>query len=141
MINSFFLRMLPERGDARGGMCVVEGNRDIPFEIKRFFYDFHTTEGESRGNHANRNSRFAFISLAGSCTVEVDDGKHKDVFVLNDPHQMLCVDKMTWKVMREFTPDNILLVVSDQHYDGTEYIRNYEEFLEECRQVQEGAAT
>ena len=113
---------------------------DLPFEINRIFYDFHTVGSETRGNHANRNSRFAFVSLAGSCTVEVDDGLHRESFVLDDPHKLLCVDRMTWKVMRDFTPDNVLLVLSDCHYDSGEYIRDYEEFQRLCRQAREGEA-
>ena len=128
MNERFELRQLKEMGDARGRMCVVEANQQIPFEIKRFFYDYETRGEDSRGNHANIHSQFAFISLAGSCTVDVDDGVHAQTFVLDTPTKLLWVDKMTWKVMRDFSPDNVLLVVSDQHYDGGEYIRDYEEF-------------
>lgn len=134
MSKHWALRTLKEFGDARGNMCVVEGERDIPFAVQRFFYDFHTTGSESRGNHANRKSQFAFISLAGSCRVTVDDGAERETFLLNDPHQLLWVDRMTWKSMADFTPDNVLLVVSDQHYDGGEYIRDYDEFLKVCRE-------
>lgn len=119
---------LKEFGDDRGRMCVVEAEQQIPFEIKRFFYDFQTRGSETRGNHANIRSQFAFISMAGSCTVDVDDGYNQETFVLDNPAKLLWVDKMTWKVMRDFSPDNVLLVVSDQHYDGGEYIRSYEEF-------------
>lgn len=137
MNKRFELRELKELGDARGRMCVVETNQHIPFEIKRFFYDFQTRGTESRGNHANIRSQFAFISLAGSCTVDVDDGTHCETFVLDTPTRLLWVDKMTWKVMRDFSPDNVLLVVSDQHYDGNEYIRDYDRFKEIVREEQE----
>lgn len=128
MNKRFALLELKEFGDDRGRMCVVEAEQQIPFEIKRFFYDFQTRGTETRGNHANLRSQFAFISMAGSCTVDVDDGCNQETFVLDNPTKLLWVDKMTWKVMREFSPDNVLLVVSDQHYDGGEYIRDYEEF-------------
>lgn len=130
MNKRFALKELKEFGDARGRMCVVEGLRDIPFEVKRFFYDFNTDCAETRGNHANIHSQFAFISLAGSCKVDVDDGFNKETFVLDAPTKLLWVDKMTWKVMRDFSADNVLLVVSDQHYDAGEYIREYETFVE-----------
>ena len=128
MNKRFALMELKEFGDDRGRMCVVEAEQQIPFEIKRFFYDFQTRGSETRGNHANIRSQFAFISMAGSCTVDVDDGYNQETFVLDNPAKLLWVDKMTWKVMRDFSPDNVLLVVSDQHYDGGEYIRSYEEF-------------
>ena len=128
MNKRFALLELKEFGDDRGRMCVVEAEQQIPFEIKRFFYDFQTRGTETRGNHANLHSQFAFISMAGSCTVDVDDGCNQESFVLDNPTKLLWVDKMTWTVMRDFSPDNVLLVVSDQHYDGGEYIRDYEEF-------------
>ena len=133
MNKRFALLELKEFGDDRGRMCVVEAEQQIPFEIKRFFYDFQTCGSETRGNHANLHSQFAFISMAGSCTVDVDDGCHQETFVLDNPTKLLWVDKMTWKVMRDFSPDNVLLVVSDQHYDGGEYIRDYNEFKEMFR--------
>lgn len=129
MSKHFELRELKEFGDGRGRMCVVETNQELPFEIKRFFYDFNTGFGESRGNHANVNSQFAFVSLAGSCTVDVDDGENQETFLLDIPTKLLWVDKMVWKVMRNFSPDNVLLVVSDQHYDSGEYIRDYDQFV------------
>lgn len=136
--TSFQLLQLPEHGDMRGNMCVVEGERDIPFPIQRIFYDFHTEPSEIRGNHANLYSRFAFISLAGSCEIEVDDGEQKACFLLDDPHKLLVVERMTWKIMRNFSVDHVLLVLSDRHYDPDEYIRNYEDFCRLVKQEGEG---
>ena len=86
MSERFRLMELRDFGDARGGMCVLEGGQTLPFEIRRIFYDFHTTGAEMRGNHANRRSQFAFVSVAGSCTVDADDGTEKQSFLLDDPH-------------------------------------------------------
>ena len=52
MSERFRLMELRDFGDARGGMCVLEGGQTLPFEIRRIFYDFHTTGAEMRGNHA-----------------------------------------------------------------------------------------
>ena len=128
MNKRFWLKELKEFGDERGRMCVVETERELPFVIKRFFYDYNTDNSSNRGNHANIRSQFAFISMSGSCTVDVDDGENRETFVLDSPQKLLWVDKMTWKVMRNFSKDNVLLVLSDQHYDANEYIRDYAEF-------------
>ena len=119
-------------GDERGSMCVIEAEKELPFPVKRVFYDFASAQSKSRGNHANQKSKFAFISLAGACSVSVDDGVFRETFRLDDPHKMLCVDKMVWKTMDLFTPDNVLLVISDQSYDPSEYIHDYEKFTEMC---------
>ena len=41
-------------GDERGKLIVVEGCKDIPFEIKRVFYIYGTEAGVVRGKHANK---------------------------------------------------------------------------------------
>lgn len=38
---------------------------------------------------------------------------------------------MVWKDVYDFSPDSILLVLSDCVYDSSEYIRNLDEFLNE----------
>ena len=41
-------------GDERGHLVIVEGNSDIPFEIKRVFYIYGSDSSVVRGQHANR---------------------------------------------------------------------------------------
>ena len=119
---------LQERGDERGGLAVVEECNHFPYAIKRVFYEYNTLNDVVRGNHANRESRFGLISIVGSCIVEVDDGYEKTEYFLNSPLKMLFVDKMMWKTMKDFSVDNVLLVLSDQIYNANEYIREYDEF-------------
>ena len=117
-------------GDERSSMCVIEGNKDIPFQIKRIFYDYNSKDCSIRGNHANLYSKFAFICMAGSCVIEVDDGYNQDVFFLNTPQRVLIVDNLVWKKMKNFSSDSVLLVLSDQYYNKNEYIHDYEKFVE-----------
>ena len=37
---------------------------------------------------------------------------------------------MVWKDMYDFSEDSVLLVLASEHYDETEYIRSYPEYLE-----------
>lgn len=130
MNKRFELRYLKDFGDERSSMCVIEAEKELPFKIARFFYDFASKDVKSiRGNHANKNSKFAFISLAGQCKVEVDDGSFKEEFILNNPNEILIIDKLVWKKMYEFSSDSILLVISDSHYDKGEYIYDYSNFI------------
>lgn len=41
------------------------------------------------------------------------------------------IPRMIWKEMYDFSPDSVLLVLANTHYDSHEYIRNYEEYLKE----------
>lgn len=115
-------------GDERGHLVVIEGNKDIPFEIKRLFYIYGTKEDVIRGNHANKKSKFILINLSGSCKVKVDDGKNIEEIVLNKAHQGIYLQEMVWKDMYDFSKDSILLVLSNEHYDKEEYVTDYTKF-------------
>ncbi len=125
------LIQLQERGDARGKLVVVEGLQQIPFEIARIFYIYDTSGDVDRGNHANRNSRFAFVCLKGSVKIDSCDGKNQESYTLDHPTQVLVMDKMVWKKMYAFSEDAVLLVLSDCKYDAAEYINDYDAFLKE----------
>ena len=129
-----FLLYFPQRGDERGWLVVAEGNKDVPFDIKRIFYIYGTEPEAVRGQHANRNSEFVLVNVAGSCKVLTRDGKGDDtVFELNKPNMGLYIPKMVWKDMYDFSSDSILLCISSEAYDPNEYIRSYEAFAEEVK--------
>ncbi len=84
-----------------------------------------------RGQHANRKSEFVLINVAGQSKVRVKDGKgNENIFSLNSPYTGIYLPKMMWKDMYDFSDDSVLLCLSSEHYDPTEYIRDYDEFLE-----------
>lgn len=119
-----------QNGDERGHLVIVEGNRDIPFEIKRIFYIFGSDQDVVRGQHANRKTEFVLINVAGQCKVKVMDGLGNEaIFVLNRPHTGIYLPKMMWKDMYDFSKDSVLLCLASEHYDATEYIREYDEYL------------
>lgn len=120
-----------QRGDARGTLVVIEGQEDVPFDVKRIFYIFGSDKEVIRGQHANRRSQFALINVTGSSKVRVRDGKGNEaIFILNRPHTGVYLPEMVWKDMYDFSEDSVLLVLSSEHYDPQEYIRNYDEFVE-----------
>lgn len=118
-------------GDERGKLVVVEGAQDIPFEIKRVFYIYGSDSEVIRGQHANRNSEFVLINVSGSSKVRVDNGFEEEIIELNRPRMGLYLPTMVWKDMYDFSADSVLLVLSNTHYDGNEYIRDYDEFIKE----------
>ena len=118
-------------GDERGKLVVVEGTQDIPFEIKRVFYIYGSDSQVVRGQHANRNSEFVLINVSGSSKVRVDNGFEEEIIELNRPRMGLYLPTMVWKDMYDFSEDSVLLVLANTHYDGHEYIRDYDEFIKE----------
>lgn len=134
MINDKFKVLeFAEYGDDRGSLVVAEGASDVPFEIKRVFYMYGTDSEMVRGQHANRKSEFVLINVSGSSKVRVDDGNEEVIIELNKPRMGLYLSTMVWKDMYDFSEDSVLLVLASTHYDGSEYIRDYDEFIKEVK--------
>ena len=132
MHNMNEVRMLefPQRGDERGHLVIVEGEQDIPFEIKRAFYIYGSDSDVVRGQHANRKTEFVLINVAGTSKVKVMDGEGNEaIYCLNRPHTGVYLPTMVWKEMYDFSEDSVLLVLASEHYDATEYIRSYDDFV------------
>ena len=118
-------------GDDRGQLVAIEGNADIPFEIKRLFYIYGSDSEVIRGQHANKESEFVLINVAGRSKVKIKDGKGNErVYSLDKPYEGIYLPKMIWKDMYDFSADSVLLVLASTHYTADEYIREYEKFVE-----------
>lgn len=116
-------------GDERGKLVVIEGGREVPFEIKRVFYIYGSDPTVVRGQHANRESEFVLINVAGQSKVRITDGNEEIIVRLDKPMTGVYIPKMIWKDMYDFSPDSVLLVLASTHYDGSEYIRDYDDYL------------
>ena len=77
-----------------------------------------------------KESEFVLINVAGKSKVRITDGKEEYIVELNKPMMGVYLPKMIWKDMYDFSSDSVLLVLASTHYDGKEYIRNYDEYLE-----------
>lgn len=120
---------LPKILDPRGNLTFVEGLNHIPFEIKRVFWIYDVPGGETRGGHAYRENEEFIIALSGSFDVVLDDGKAKHTFSLNRSYYGVYVPKGMWRQMLNFSTNSLALVLSSTKYNGKDYIRNYEEFI------------
>ena len=116
-------------GDERGKLVVIEGEQTIPFGIKRVFYIYGSDSEVIRGQHANKESEFVLVNVAGKSKVRITDGKEEFVVELDKPMMGVYIPKMVWKDMYDFSEDSVLLVLANTHYDDSEYIRDYEEYI------------
>ena len=131
-MNKVQMLEFQQRGDERGHLVIAEGGIDVPFEIKRVFYIYGSDKDVVRGQHANRKTEFVLINVAGTSKVKVKDGEGNEaIFCLNRPHTGIYLPNMVWKDMYDFSEDSVLLVLASTHYDPEEYIRDYDEFVNE----------
>ncbi len=116
-------------GDERGQLVAIEGNRHIPFDIKRVYYLFGTKPSIARGFHAHKALQQVAVCISGSCRFVMDDGVNKESIVLDSANKGLFIDAMQWHEMYDFSPDCVLMVLASDIYDESDYIRDYKEFI------------
>ena len=114
--------------DERGKLIALEGNRAIPFEIKRVFYMYDTGAGIERGRHANMISKQVMVCLSGTCSVVIDDGKIKRVVALDSPNEGLYIGPKLWREVKDFSKGCVLMVFTDTYYTEHEYVTDYAKF-------------
>ena len=122
-------------GDHRGQLVALESNRQIPFDIKRVFYIYGTQEGVPRGNHSHYKTKQFLVAVHGSCKVTLDDGRIKETYDLNKPNLGLFQDALIWGTMHDFSADCVLMVLADDYYVVSDYITDYEKFINEVNNV------
>ena len=125
---------LPRIVDLRGGLSFGEYDQHLPFIPKRYFVIYDVPSIEVRGEHAHREQHQFLVCLKGSCSVVLDDGKHRDEVLLASPQIGLYLPPMVWGIQYKYTPDAILLVLVSDVYDANDYIRDYDLFLKEVKQ-------
>ena len=126
-----------KHGDSRGMLIALENNKEIPFEIKRVYYMYDTLSQVRRGFHAHKKLKQILICIHGSCKIHLDNGAETSEVILNKPYEGLYIENDIWREMYDFTPDAVLLVLASELYDESDYIRNYNDFLEFVRRKKE----
>ena len=117
------------RGDERGSLIAIEGNQDVPFEIKRVYYVYGTQKNAVRGKHSHKKLQQMIFCSSGSCDFTVDNGKKRQTIRLESPDQGLLLQGNIWREFTNFSPDCVVTVLASEHYDEADYVRDYNEFV------------
>lgn len=120
---------LPKIVDPRGNLTVVEGMRQLPFDISRAYWVYDVPGGEHRGGHAHKQCLEFIVALSGSFSVTLDNAKRRETFLLNHPYQGLLVDTGVWRTLDDFSSGAVCMVLASLPFDEDDYIRDYDDFL------------
>lgn len=124
---------LPLIKDMRGDLSVGEFEKTVPFRPRRYFLVLNVPSREVRGAHAHKTCHQFLICAAGSCSVVVDDGDRRREVQLDKPNIGLFIPAGIWATQYKYSADALLLVFASEHYDASDYIREYGEYLEWIR--------
>jgi hypothetical protein len=117
-MSHFAQLLLPTFTDSRGALTVLEGA--LPFVPVRTYW-IYGADGQTRGGHRHRHSRQALIAISGSVSIYMNDGVTIETVLLDGPSKCLLVEPKDWHTMT-FGVGAVLLVMSSQPYDRSEYI-------------------
>jgi dTDP-4-dehydrorhamnose 3,5-epimerase-like enzyme len=121
---------IPILANPLGSIGVVEGAALLPFEVRRFYFIHNVPPGATRGSHAHRELHQLVVAVSGSVVVELDDGTDREAFALTDPSLGLHIPPGYWRTLRDFAPQSVVAVLASHEYDESDYIRDYDTFVE-----------
>lgn len=124
---------LPKIPDARGNLTFVEGDKHIPFPIKRIFYLYDVPGGATRAGHALKTCHQFLIAISGAFDVVLDDGHEKKRYHLNRSYYGLHIPPKIWRELDNFSSGSVCLVLASEGYSENAYYREYEDFLQGIR--------
>jgi hypothetical protein len=128
-IESCRIIELPKIHEPRGNLTLVEGERHIPFAIRRVYYLYDVPGGAERGGHAHIGLHQLIIAMSGSFDVVLDDGTRRERFHLNRSYFGLYVCPMIWRELDNFSSGSVCMVLASNLYDEADYYRDYQAFL------------
>ena len=129
-INHCHVRDLPRITDVRGNLSYIEGPSLVPFDIRRIYYLYDVPGGADRGAHAHKALHQLVIALSGAFDVVLDDGENKKLVRLDRAYKSLYICPMIWRTLHNFSSGAVCLVLASERYDESDYIRDYDSFLE-----------
>ncbi|CAH0334853.1 TDP-4-oxo-6-deoxy-alpha-D-glucose-3, 4-oxoisomerase [Flavobacterium sp. CECT 9288] len=121
---------LPKIHNESGNITALENNNNIPFDVKRIYYLYDVPMGSERGGHGHYELQQYIVAASGSFTFVLDDGINKKEFFLNDPSKALHIKSGIWREIKNFSSGSICLVLASHEYVESDYIRDYNEFLD-----------
>jgi len=113
-----------------GNITIVEGQKNIPFDVRRIYYLYDIPGGEERGGHAHKELQQLIVAASGAFNVLLNDGQNKKIVTLNRPDYGLMVVPGIWRELFEFSSGAICLVLASHKYDKDDYIRDYNQFID-----------
>lgn len=118
-----------------GDLVPIESRRDIPFEIKRIYYISEVENNVSRGFHSHKMLHQVLICVNGAVKIKVKNPQSEEIYELNDKSIGLYIGPLIWREMFDFQENTVLLVLASDFYDESDYIRNYDFYLEEAKKL------
>ena len=109
-----------------GVLASIEVETDISWSAERIFF-ISSELPEERGNHAHKTCKQFFVCVSGEVKILCKDGNSEKEFQLSGLGNNLYVPPGIWVNINMGSKTSIA-VITDQTYDESDYIRNWDDF-------------
>jgi len=117
------------RGDERGTLVCLESGVHVPFDVQSVVYIHSVPMDVRRGGHAHYTLHQFIKCVAGALTVSLTDLHGQTLLVTTtEESEGVYIPPMTWAEQFDHTPGTVVLVMSSEHYDESDYIRDWETY-------------
>jgi len=114
----------PQMGD----LGVIEFN-NLDFVPRRVYWITNFVPGVKRGFHAHKTLRQLMFVARGFVELELKTGRESEHHVIYSSSSPLRVNPGVWREFGSSDPSTVLVVLCDQPFDDSDYIRNFDEYL------------
>lgn len=122
-----------EHGGEYGSLVALEGNHEIPFQVKRVYYIYDVEPTCRRGFHSHNDLEQVLICLHGSIKILVKTPFEEEVVELDSRTRGLYIGPMVWREMFDWQDEAVLLVLASEYYTEEDYIRDYKVYESAAR--------
>lgn len=110
-------------------LSVLEFSK-LPWIPKRIYWLSDFVDGAARGNHAHKKLCQVFVAVKGYVTLTICVGDKCETIELTPECGQIQVEPGCWRIISKASKDAVLMVLADAPYDESDYIRNWDEYLE-----------
>lgn len=128
MINVGDYNFMKSADPMYGSLTAIEGNKDVPFDIKRVYYIYDVPNGVRRGFHSHVDLHQILICVHGSVKILTKTPFEEKITELSNENKGLYIGPMVWREMYDFSEGAVLLVLASEHYTEEDYIRDYPKY-------------
>jgi dTDP-4-dehydrorhamnose 3,5-epimerase-like enzyme len=105
---------------------------NIPFLVKRVYWINFMIPHQVRGLHAHKKLEQIALCVNGEIDFKLTykNGEQKDFKLFSDNQNALYIPPGVWRIFKAIKSESSLVVLASEDYEEDDYVRNYEEFLE-----------
>ena len=119
-LNGVQIFQVSTHKDYRGELTAFDKEKNMPFEVKRFFYILMPTAGVPRAEHSCTAEQLIIVAQ-GRARFDIDDGALQKSIELSAGSNALWIKPGRWLRMTALDAQTILIVLASTLFSETRY--------------------